>query len=153
MPIVHEFPPNFELIKGMLPLAGSDHTYCYAGKIYNPSGVELPIDREYHEFIHARQQSAYGDVDLWWSKYLSDAQFRLDQEIEAYGEQYKLAKQSIQDEADRLAMLSTPKRIGGGVNAILQMAKESMARALSGPEYGSLISYSEAESAIRRYGK
>ncbi len=136
MRIVEDFPPNFSLIKAALPLAGRGHTYCYGNTIYNPSGKKMPIDMQFHELIHMKQQETHGDIDLWWNQYLTDPAYRLAQEIEAYGLQYKYCKTRFK-----------------APNSFFKWMKENMATALSGPEYGSLIGYSEAESTIRRYAK
>lgn len=151
------FPPNFDLIQAALPQASRDHTYCYGDKIYNPSGKKLPIDIQYHEYIHSQQQALYdvaGGPDLWWNQYLMMPGFRLQQELEAYGEQYKFAKEHLV-KADEEARANTKGEghLGGGVNKILKQILFSMAHALSGPEYGSLLSFSAAESAIKKYGK
>lgn len=36
-----------------------------------------------HETVHMRQQGKYG-IDAWWDRYLTDKNFRLSQEVEAY---------------------------------------------------------------------
>lgn len=165
MEIVVAMPPNFELIQVALPHASHLHTYCYCGKIYNPSGKKLPIDIQYHEHIHMQQQEDFGDSDGWWNKYLMDADFRLEQELQAYGHQYAFAKNHLieADEDIRTKTLMESmaygndkkrlKHLGGGVNNILRELLFSMASALSGEAYGSLLSFSAAETAIKRYAK
>lgn len=150
MKIVVGYPPNFELIKASLPDADGTHTYCYGDTIYNPSGKRLTYDIQYHEFIHMQRQEEMGK-DVWWYTWLTDHRFRLAEEIKAYGEQYLYAKGKI-IEADELAR-KEDKHLGGGANNILRLFKESIARALSCSAYGNLLSYSEAESIIRNYGK
>ncbi len=150
MPIIVDLPPNFTLIKTALPLASNMHTYSYDGKIYNPSGAELGADRQYHELVHWEQQQACGNADKWWYEYLIDPDFRLAQEIEAYGRQYAFAKERIENAQ---ASVAKGKRLAAGKNNLLKFIKEDMSRALSGQEYGNLIGYSAAESAIQKYGK
>jgi hypothetical protein len=151
MRIVIDWPPNFDLIASALPNAAKEFTYCYGDTIYNPSGKHIPIDQQFHEWVHMNQQEREGDPDLWWNKYLIDADFRLAQEMEAYCEQYQYAKEKILA-ADTMAA-GEGKRLGGGKNNLLKWIRESMAMALSGEAYGSLISFARAESAIRNYGK
>lgn len=133
MKIEKGYPPNFELIKAALPHAAAHHAYCYGDKIYVPDGHELPADIIFHEAIHSGQQG--DNPNGWWYSYLTNPEFRLAQEIAAYGEQYLFAKNHIKHNGARRWML------------------ESMARALSGLEYGNLIGYNEAEAKIRNYGK
>lgn len=38
-----------------------------------------------HEIVHFEQQDVYGDPDVWWECYLTDSEFRLAAEVEAYG--------------------------------------------------------------------
>ena len=134
MKILNQNPPNIDLILAAGLKPSKDTVFCYGDTIYNPSGKKLSPDIEHHESIHARQQKDIG-IDEWWRRYLSDKDFRLSQEIEAYGEQYKFAQKYVKD------------------TKLLRWALENMAYALSGEEYGNLISYGEAESKIRNYGK
>ena len=131
MEIIKSFPPNYDIIN--FSLDPPKHAiYCYGDKIYNPSGRELTPDIEYHESIHSKQQG--NNPDLWYNKYLTDKDFRLNQEIEAYGEQYLFIKEHIGDQKLR------------------RWGLEKMALALSG-DYKLGISYGEVESKIRNYGK
>lgn len=148
MKTVIGLPPNYELIR--IALNPSKHAiFCYGDTIYNPSNRTITPDIEHHEYIHSKQQG--DNPDLWYARYLQDPQFRLEQEIEAYGEQYVLAKENI-EKADEEARKET-KVLAAGKTQLLRWALESMARALSGADYGNLISYGEAQSKIRNYAK
>lgn len=130
MKIVEDYPPNYELIK----LALGDQPkalFCYGDTIYNPSKRTVTPDLEAHEMIHQEQQGS--DIDGWYARYVTDREFRLEQEIHAYGRQWLFAKEHVQDKK------------------LLEWVKENMAFALSGESYGSLITYVEAESKIRNY--
>lgn len=130
MKIINTFPPNIDLICTFLDVP-TDATFAYGNIIYNPSGKELSQDIIQHEQIHERQQAESPDV--WWAKYLSDRDFRLKEETQAYGMQYAFAQQHVKS------------------RKLLEWAKESMALALSGAAYGKLCTYGEAESRIRNY--
>lgn len=132
--IVHDYPPNFEIIKAVLPHASDRFVYCYGDKVYVPDGHEVTPDILFHESIHARQQG--NDPDVWWKRYLTDRGFRLNQEVEAYGEQYAWLCAHVK-----------------GSNAFKKWALSSMADALSGVNYEGLMSYGAAESAIKRYAR
>lgn len=82
-----DFPPNYKEITRFLK-PEKETFYCYGDVIYNPSGVEIPPDIEYHEGIHAKQQKSFLSPALWWTKYLIDQDFRLDQELEAFTKQW-----------------------------------------------------------------
>lgn len=130
MKIVEDFPPNYEII--VLALGAQPKAlFCYGNIIYNPSKRTITPDLEAHEMIHQEQQGS--DIGGWYARYLTDREFRLSQELEAYGRQYLFAKEHVQDKK------------------LLEWAKESMAFALSGESYGNLIGYGEAESKIRNY--
>lgn len=133
-----EFPPNWNQIRIAFPsVEGGGAIFCYGYTIYNPFNREISADLIYHESVHARQQGSTPDV--WWYRYINDINFRLDQEIEAYGEQFAFVCRHIPPEVSK--------------NRIKKTFLEPMARALSGEVYGKLISYNEAESKIRRYAK
>lgn len=134
MNIIQGFPPNFSLIERYFGNV-SEHNpvFSYGGCIYNPYKVDITPDIVFHENIHCNQQG--NDSESWWIKYLTDSPFRLEQEIEAYGAQYAF-----------IISTSIPTKFKDWV-------KDKIAAALSGPLYGNLISYGEAESKIRNYAK
>lgn len=138
MKISTEYPPNWNQIRIAFPdVVQEGAIFCYGYTIYNPFNREISADLIYHESVHARQQGS--TPDIWWYRYINDLDFRLDQEIEAYGEQFAFVCRHIPPEA--------PK------NRIQKLYLNSMASALSGNVYGKLISYGEAESKIKRYAK
>ncbi len=127
MKIIHSPPPNWETIEkkfGIPFKAGVIVTYY--PNVY--CVVEIPPDLEVHEAVHLSQQKAYG-VEAWWARYLSDKEFRLSQEIEAYRTQYAWA-QLHYGRQERRGLL------------------KKCAKDLSGPVYGRIISYDDAEIAI-----
>lgn len=129
-----EYPPNYnEIIKVFPNLENHKPIFTYGETIYNPFKAELRPDIEHHESIHTKQQGDYPEV--WWYQYLTDIQFRKEQEIEAYGEQLLFAKQA------------------GAKGKLYDWIKEKIAQALSGELYKLDITYQEAESKIRNYVK
>lgn len=127
MEIIHKYPPNYKEIKSKLK--PTEFTiYCYGDKIFNPSGLNIPEDLIVHESVHFRQQKEIG-VERWWSKYLEDDKFRLDQEVEAYREQARYI--------DNNYSRSLRKRL-----------KEEITIYLSSEIYGSLITKEEAKQLI-----
>ncbi len=146
---IRGLPPNIEFIRTALPSVPPDALFCYGGIIYNPGGREITPDLELHESIHSRQQGS--NPDAWYSNYLTDPVFRLSQEIEAYGEQYAFAKQHIEKVAEQAH--AEGKVLAAGKTKLLEWALDSMATALSGEAYGSLLTYGEAKSKIRNYSR
>jgi len=47
-----------------------------------------------HELVHLDQQHKIGGAKKWWKKYLSDPKFRIQQEVEAYQNQWDWAKEN-----------------------------------------------------------
>jgi hypothetical protein len=84
-----------------------------------------------HEETHARQQKTIG-VDQWWAMYLEMPKFRLSQEVEAYGEQYKFLCKVL-NRKGRLAAISV------------------LAQNLSSELYGNIINKKEAKELIQNY--
>lgn len=132
MKILEQYPPNYDLIAAALKPT-TDALYCYGDTVYNPSKRNITPDLEVHEAVHCFQQG--DNIEEWYYNYLTDKQFRLAQEIDAYGTQYAFAKLLIRDKA------------------ILSWALEKMSQALSGEAYGNLLSYGQAESKIRNKAK
>lgn len=133
MKILNKYPPNYSLIQTVFKNCEEFKSiFCYGDTVYNPFEIEVTKDLEVHEEVHQKQQG--GDPDGWWMQYLTDPQFRLEQEIAAYGTQYALA------------FKVAPRKISDWV-------KEKCAQSLSSELYGNLLSYGEAESKIRNYAK
>lgn len=131
MKIVQGFPPNIRKINKVFKLSGFNPIFTYGDTIYNPLGDPISQDLMIHEETHGRQQQAYGP-EQWWEMYLENATFRLTQEVEAYGEQYKFLK----------SVLNRKGRKG-----ILQV----LAGNLSSAMYGNIINKKEAEELIENY--
>lgn len=116
------YPPNFGRIVKAIGRPPETAIYAWGDTIYIPSGQgNLPHHLIAHERVHFRQQEAIGGPKVWWDRYLVDVQFRLDQEVEAYRAQLA----SVQ----------------GAVRSKLMPV---VARHLSSPMYGSIISFGEA---------
>jgi hypothetical protein len=92
MRIVHERPPVWEECVARFGITPEAHVvFAYGDSIYNPTGSVLTADVIHHEMVHERQQD--GDPRDWWDKYLVDDDFRFEQELEAYGAQYKFIRE------------------------------------------------------------
>ncbi len=133
MTIVHESPPMLDRIReaGMNPdLATTVFTYGYL--LYNPGENRLSADLMAHELTHAKQQTEYaGGPDAWWDRYLTDIDFRIEQELEAYRAQFQFFVSRHRNIRKQAFFL----------NAIAQD--------FSGPLYGNVISVDEAIQHIR----
>ncbi len=133
MKIINEYPPNYaQVVQYLGSVEDSKPFFAYGDTIYNPFKQEITKDFEIHEETHSKQQG--GNPHNWWYKYLTEPEFRLEQEIEAYGTQYAYVK-----------TIANRK--------ITDWLKENFAKALSGPLYGNLLTYHQAESRINRYAK
>ena len=124
--IYGEDPPFIDFIKKSFKV-NDDTVYTYGDTIYYKGG-ELSDSLISHEITHVLQQTKMGK-DEWWEKYLEDEKFRLDQEVEAYRNQYKAGE------------LSGVK----GLNLLL----DKISKDLSSGLYGYIISYEEAKKLIK----
>ncbi len=123
--------------------------WTYGDTIYSPGGVNIPPDVVAHEEQHSRQQEAYqGCVhksseepcteecqkkwgkDAWWRRYLIDPRFRLEQEAEAYGTQYRFFCENVGDRNKRAIFL------------------HRLAAILAGPLYQVAVSTQQAKALI-----
>jgi len=101
--IENKYPPNYSQIRQWLNPT-REAVFAYDDVIYNPSGKTIPEDTEYHETIHFRQQKNFGSVESWWTRYLVDRTFRLEQEVEAYSYQYNFLRKHLPEKATREAL-------------------------------------------------
>lgn len=132
--ILEEFPPNYEAIKARFDLEGTKPLFTYGRTIYNPHKAVLRSDLLVHEEIHCKQQ---GDTpEEWWEKYLTDDDFRLAQELDAYAVQYGYVKELPQVDAKKSAWFL-----------------DRCAETLSSPMYGNLLTFQKAKTAIRKKQK
>lgn len=132
--IIKDYPPNYKTISDNFDLKGQKPIFAYDGKIYNPHGDEIDADIILHEKVHIEQQKKFANSDLWWSKYIFERDFRLDQELDAYGQQYAFIKKHLPNRISRLALADF-----GDI--------------LSSPMYDVNISKSQAEAMIKRKSK
>lgn len=128
MEIINNWPPNIEDIKQALEI-NEKCVFCYGDKIYAPDAHEIPPEIIYHESIHSKQQG--NNPKEWWYKYLLNKGFRLDQEIEAYAKQLAFVKKYTNSKRTEIEL-------------------EEEAKALSGKEYGNLLTFDEAKTFIRK---
>lgn len=95
------YPPNYDLIK-LEVNPPKESFFCWGDTIYNPSGVEIPEDIQYHEQVHTKQQGK--DIEGWWTKWIQDKDFRYKEELEAYIAQYSLIKKHYPASAQKMAL-------------------------------------------------
>lgn len=128
MKIIKERPPIYDAICSIIGKPPDTAIFAYGDTIYNPSGADIPDDIIKHEEVHEKQQ---GEDPLdWWKKYLRDEDFRLDQELEAYGVQYRYIHNTIKDREVRRKYLF------------------SFAHILSSEMYGGIVDFDRARQLI-----
>jgi hypothetical protein len=129
MKIITGYPPNIENIKMVFPV--TEHTiYAYGDIIYSPQGDQIRPDLIYHENVHREQQA--GNPEAWWGRYLTDVDFRLSQEIEAYAKQVEFVRKHT-------------------TSKIAKDCLEDCARQLASPLYSLGLDYYQIETMIRKY--
>lgn len=129
--VVDARPPNFEDIVAVFPQASDPGViFAYDGRIYAPGAKRVSPEIQEHESVHIARQA--GAAKTWWDRYLADATFRLEEELEAHRVEYcgYCRRHS--------------NRVKQGT-ALLHIATK-----LSSPLYGSLVSVAEAKTAILR---
>lgn len=132
MKIVHDKPPIYERARAVFkfsPHAGI--LFAWGDTIYATNGAGVSGDLMAHESIHELQQEVAGGPAIWWDRYLVDPEWRLEQEIEAYGAQVRYMR----------VMQYNKKKF----SQIL----DKITFDLSGPMYGSIIGYAEAQRQIQ----
>lgn len=135
MKISTQYPPNYKEIVAAFPVVERQRIaiFGYGDTLFNPFEITLSQDLIIHESEHARQQAHNATVaKLWWTRYISDSQFRLEQEIEAYGAQLEFLGKDA-NRANRKKYL----RIVGDM--------------LGGPVYGNMIKPKEARELLTLY--
>lgn len=140
MKILTEKPPMFDAIAARFPNADVAHAiFSWGDRIYNLSGHELSRALLAHEMVHCARQGEFkpGDgyptqwsnVEAWWHTYLDNDEFRLSEELLAHAAEFRVASMR-ENRNHRRTMLVI------------------IARRLSGPLYGHMISLAEAKRRI-----
>jgi hypothetical protein len=132
MKIIHDFPPNISEIVKVFKLEGFTPVFTYGDELYNPTGLPISEDLMIHEQTHEQQQKTLGK-DQWWAMYLENPTFRLDQEVEAYRNQWIFLK----------SVLNRKGRQG---------ALNFLSESLSSKMYGNIINKKEAKELIQNHG-
>lgn len=145
MKIVHDYPPNYAAIRAVFPAARTPGViFTFGSSIYNPSGRPLSNALIAHEEVHAhRQRMHLGDTRLftpeaanaWWDRYLKDPEFRWVEESMAHIAEYRAVLEGENNRANRRAMLTV------------------IAKRLSGPLYGRMVSYDECKRMLKKAGQ
>ncbi len=87
--IINTVPPNFVAIKAVFPQANEKTTvFAFGEFIYVPSGSDLAPEILEHELVHCERQLKQG-VDEWWAQYLTDPEFRYEEELLAHRAELK----------------------------------------------------------------
>lgn len=86
---IKSLPPNFAEIVKVFPMARGNNTiFAYYPNIHVPSGRPLTHELVMHEGVHLERQREAG-VEKWWQQYLTDPQFRFDEELLAHRAEYR----------------------------------------------------------------
>jgi len=130
--LIHSLPPNWESLAEAFPsIRGQEQRviFTYYPHIYMPREIPIPADLAVHENIHLHQQQLV-TPGIWWQEYIINPEFRLSQELEAYGAQ--------------LHYWSAYR------NLIFKQMHHNLAVDLSSDFYRNIISYSEASSQLKK---
>lgn len=105
-------PPNLAEIDAVFPNRGAGVIYAFGQTIYNPGDVTIPNFLFAHEGAHGRRQMSVFGIDLWWRRYLDDADFRYDEEVIGHAAEY-LSLTNGENDRNRKArlMISTAGRL------------------------------------------
>ena len=130
MEVVKDYPPNYKEICDVFAIKNRGSiVFTYGDKLYNPDGENIADHLMVHEETHRKQQSQTTPQE-WWRQYLVDEKFRLEQELLAYRLQYRFMKTKGYPRNYRRDVLN------------------KIAKDLSGPMYGHIVSRNEAKNLI-----
>mgnify|MGYP001615734404 CR=1 FL=1 len=122
--------PNFQELKDKFNV-GDDTIIAYGNKIFVKDKT-LSRDLLVHELTHCeRQRFDEASARRWWEKYMEDNDFRLQEEIVAYRNQYDFCLKVFKDRNKRAKILWT------------------MANELSSLRYGNVVNHNEAMNLIK----
>jgi hypothetical protein len=102
--IIVDRPPNFEQIRAAFPDAEKPGVlFAYDGNIYAPSGGVVPPALIAHEEVHLKRQQLPGiDPQRWWFHYITNSEFRYNEELHAHVAEYQMQRTRDRNFAARL---------------------------------------------------
>ena len=127
--IKREKPPVWDKLVKAFGVEWGTICVAYDKDIYCGDKANLSTDVIVHESVHLARQEK--DPVQWWENYMKNKEFRFAEELIAYHTQYDYLKNNVKDR-NRLARYLF-----------------NLARDLSGPMYGNVVSYSEAMRLIK----
>lgn len=141
MKISFDRPPLWSIIDATFNVAGKPVIFAWGDTIFNPERINITKELHAHEEEHGRRQFAFPceavgwelATELWWRKYIKDPRFRLQEEIPAHVEEYR--------------MFCRLHRGGGAQKRALR----EIAGKLASPLYGGLITTGDAMWEILNY--
>lgn len=97
MKILTENPPyNIRaLCEELFDLTYVKPVWTYGQTLYNPHRQTIDRALARHEETHSKRQGEH--PAKWWDSYFQEDMFRFTEELAAYREQYKIAKEDIKD--------------------------------------------------------
>lgn len=91
MNIKFDYPPNYPDIVKAFPAVKDNLrvVFTYGDTLYVPGKHAIPGHLKIHEQTHMDQQAKLTkSAAYWWELYIDSPAFRVEQELEAYGNQY-----------------------------------------------------------------
>lgn len=132
MIVKHERPPNFDAIDAAFHVEGKPIIFAYGLTIFNPDGGPIRPELIAHEAVHGFRQG--DDIEGWWTRYIADPKFRLDEEIPAHQAEY--------------AHFCRNNRAGQARNS-RRLYLHHVAARLASPLYGQMIRYEHARKLVK----
>lgn len=127
-------PPNYNEIGKVFGFANIERAvFTYGDDIYNPMNGAIDEPLGFHEATHAEQQEREGGPKKWWKRFLTEPKFRLAQELQAYGHQYR-----------RFCELHHDRNLRA--RELFRLATD-----ISSAQYGRMVSLTEARKQLQRY--
>lgn len=146
MQISNTFPPNWNEIKKVFPKAQEQQAvFCFGETLHNPFNSEITEDLKIHEAVHSKQQGK--DPQKWWDRYCKEPEFRINEELVAYGTQLfylKTTKVKKTDDKGNEVMVYLPSRV-------IEWYIDKIAQTLSGKLYGECIDFNKAKTRLRHF--
>lgn len=128
--IVFGFPPNYRELKERFP-CGPETIFSWGDIIYRPNKKPISPHIVAHEGIHGQRQLDIG-LEAWWRRYIDESAFRFEEELVAHRAEWRAFKASP---------------AGANENAASRML-DTIAKRLSSPLYGTLISFERAKGML-----
>lgn len=106
MELIHARPPMYDEIADAFDVRGKPILFAWGNVIYAPQTSDISVPLLRHEEAHGKRQLQFEKISGWWTRYINDPDFRLEEEKIGHIAEYLALLRNYSARNDRRRVLS-----------------------------------------------